>query len=188
MGFKLRRLSGWVVFILIIAVSQTFSQVHRSMQDRSYRNGSTTVKYRLFVPANYDPSKKYPLIVTMHGVGERGSDNTRQVDLEDLVSVWIADKIQQETPHFVMGPQCPDNLYWGGVTTQTVHKIIDSLRNEFSLDTNRLYAVGLSMGAREFHSSGRTARFICRRNSMRGAGNNSGSINSKTPLWRSMLR
>jgi predicted peptidase len=94
MGFKLR-LSGWIVFILIIAVSQTFSQVHKSMQDRSYRNGSTTVKYRLFVPANYDSSKKYPLIVTMHGVGERGSDNTRQVDLEDLVSVWIADNIQK---------------------------------------------------------------------------------------------
>jgi predicted peptidase len=74
------------------------------MQDRSLTSGSTTVKYRLFVPVNYDSSKKYPFIVTMHGVGERGNDNTRQVDLEDLVSTWIADNVQKETPHFVMGP------------------------------------------------------------------------------------
>lgn len=184
MGFKLR-LSGLIVFILIIAVSQTFSQVHNSMQGRSYRNGSTTVMYRLFVPANYDPSKKYPLIVTMHGVGERGNDNTRQVDLEDLVSIWIADNIQKETPHFVMGPQCPENLYWGGVTTQTVHKIIDSLRNEFSIDTNRLYAVGLSMGARGVFTlleerPGLFAGAIA----CAGAGNNNAAASiAKTPLW-----
>lgn len=184
MGFKLR-LGGWITFILTIAISQTFSQVHKSMQDRSYTSGSTTIKYRLFVPANYDVSKKYPLIVTMHGVGERGNDNTRQVDLEDLVSTWIADNIQKEVPHFVMGPQCPGDLYWGGVTTQTVHKIIDSLRREFSLDTNRLYAVGLSMGARGvFNLLEERPGLFAAAVACAGAGNNNAAASiARTPLW-----
>lgn len=184
MGLKLR-LSSWAVFILIIAVSQTFSQVHKSMQDRSFTNGSVTVKYRLFVPKNYDPAKKYPFIVTMHGVGEKGNDNTSQVDLEDLASTWIADKIQTENPVFVMGPQCPSDLFWGGAATQTVHKIIDSLKREFSLDTNRLYAVGLSMGARGvFNLLEERPGYFAAAVACAGAGNNSAAaLIARTPLW-----
>ncbi|MBN1601145.1 MAG: hypothetical protein JW915_06025 [Chitinispirillaceae bacterium] len=78
MHFQLH-LRGWVAFILTIVVGHAFSQVHNSMQARSYSYSSTTVKYRLFVPKNYDPTEKYPLVVTMHGVGERGNDNTRPV-------------------------------------------------------------------------------------------------------------
>lgn len=155
------------------------------MQDRSFTFGSTKIRYRLFVPANYDPSKKYPLIVTMHGVGEKGNDNTRQVDLEDIVSTWIADKIQKETPHFVMGPQCPADLFWGGVATQAVHKIIDSLRREFSLDTNRLYAVGLSMGARGvFNLLEERPGLFAGAIACAGAGNNNAAASiARTPLW-----
>ncbi|NLD93821.1 MAG: hypothetical protein GX639_14285 [Fibrobacter sp.] len=121
----------------------------------------------------------------MHGVGERGNDNTRQVDLEDLVSTWIADKIQDENPAFVMGPQCPGDLYWGGVTTQTVHKIIDSLKREFSLDTNRLYAVGLSMGARGvFNLLEERPGYFAAAVACAGAGNNNAAaLIGRTPLW-----
>jgi predicted peptidase len=184
MRFKLH-FSGWMLLILTITVSQVFSQVHKSMQDRSFTSGSVTVKYRLFVPKNYDVSKKYPLIVTMHGVGEKGNDNTRQVDLEDLVSTWIADNLQKETPHFVMGPQCPSDLSWGGGATATVHKIIDSLKREFSIDTNRLYAVGLSMGARGvFNLLEERPGYFAGAIACAGAGNNNAAaLIARTPLW-----
>lgn len=184
MRFQLR-LTGWLALILTIPVAQGFSQVHTSMQNRSFSSPSLKIMYRLFVPKNYDPTKKYPLTVTMHGVGERGNDNTRQVDLEDLVSTWIADDVQKETPHFVMGPQCPADLYWGGATTTMVHDIIDSLTREFSIDTNRLYAVGLSMGARGVFNlleerPGRFAAAVA----CAGAGNNSAAAAiARTPLW-----
>lgn len=176
---------GLVAFILMFAVAQSFSQVHKSMQDRSMSSPSITVKYRLFVPKNYDKSKKYPLTVTMHGVGERGSNNTSQVDLEDLVSTWIADDIQQETPHFVMGPQCPDGFYWGGAATAMVHSIIDSLKREFSIDTNRLYAVGLSMGARGvFNLLEERPGYFAAALACAGAGNNDAAAKiARTPLW-----
>jgi predicted peptidase len=184
MRFQLR-CRGWLAFILTIPVAQVFSQVHNSMQARSFSSPSLTIVYRLFVPENYDPARKYPLTVTMHGVGERGNDNTRQVDLEDLVSTWIADDVQKETPHFVMGPQCPGDLYWGGATTAMVHDIIDSLTREFSLDTNRLYAVGLSMGAAGVFSllESRPGRFAAAL-ACAGAGNNNAAADiARTPLW-----
>jgi predicted peptidase len=84
-----------------------------------------------------------------------------------------------------MGPQCPENLYWGGVTTQTVHKIIDSLIKEFSLDTNRLYAVGLSMGARGvFTLLEERPGFYAAAIACAGAGNNNAAaLIARTPLW-----
>lgn len=182
--FKLQHI-GWVAIVLSFAIGQTFAQVHTSMEDRSFSSSSLSMKYRLYVPKNYDRNKKYPLIVTMHGVGERGNDNTRQVDLEDLVSTWMADAVQKETPHFIMGPQCPGDLYWGGATTRMVHDIIDSLKREFPLDTNRLYAVGLSMGARGvFNLLEEQPGYFAAAIACAGAGNNSAAAKiARTPLW-----
>lgn len=53
MCFQLR-LGGWSAFFLTITVAQVFSQVHNSMQDRSFSSSSLTIMYRLFVPENYD--------------------------------------------------------------------------------------------------------------------------------------
>lgn len=184
MHFQWRHV-GIVAFVLYIFAGQGFSQVHNAMEDRSFTASSVTMKYRLFVPKNYDPAKKYPLIVTMHGVGEKGSDNTRQVDLEDIVSTWIADSLQNKVPHFVMGPQCPSELSWGGSATEMVHDVIDSLKREFSLDTNRLYAVGLSMGARgTFNLLEERPGYFAAALACAGAGNNNAAAKiARTPLW-----
>jgi poly(3-hydroxybutyrate) depolymerase len=124
------------------------------MEARKTRLQGVDMHYRLFKPANYDPAKKYPVVVSLHGVGERGTDNRRQVDLEDLAHPWIEDTVQAKVPHFVMLPQCPTDSTWGGMrgagglgsTGQGILDILDSLRREFSVDTNRLYITGLSMG------------------------------------------
>jgi predicted peptidase len=84
-----------------------------------------------------------------------------------------------------MGPQCPSDTYWGGANTEAVHGIIESLISEFSLDTNRLYAAGLSMGAAGVFSLLETrpglfaAALACA-----GAGNNNAAADiARTPLW-----
>lgn len=162
------------------------AQVHTRMDGRSYRQGNTTMMYRLFIPKDYDAGKRYPFVVATHGVGEKGNDNTIQVDREDLVSTWIADSLQNRVPHFVMAPQCPSELSWGhSQAIAMIHAIIDSLKTEFSLDTNRLYSVGLSMGARgvfnllESRPGTFAAALACA-----GAGNNNGAAAiGRTPLW-----
>ncbi len=124
--------------------------------------------------------------MAMHGVGEKGDDNNIQVDWEDLASTWIADSLQDRVPHFVMAPQCPIDLSWGSsAAIQIVHDIIDSLKNEFSLDTNRLYTVGLSMGARgTFNLVEMRPGYFAAALACAGAGNNNGADKiAQTPLW-----
>ncbi len=117
---------------------------------------SDSMKYRLFKPANYDPTKKYPIVVALHGIGERGYNNINQLTLEELAQPWVRDSVQAKHPHFVMVPQCPPNQFWwasnGGWAGNRskpnimITEALDSLKSEFALDTTRFYVAGLSMG------------------------------------------
>lgn len=149
--------------------------------------------YRLFKPKNYDAAKKYPVVVCLHGVGERGADNRRQVDYEDLAHPWIEDSVQAKVPHFVMLPQCPTDSTWGGMggasgvgsTGQGILNILDSMKREFSVDTNRLYIAGLSMGGAGTYNllRGKPGYFAAA--APCAAGGNAASVAdiAKTPLW-----
>lgn len=116
---------------------------------------SDSMKYRLYVPANYNPAQKYPIVVALHGIGERGFDNSIQLTREELAQPWVRDSVQAKHPHFVMVPQCPTNqLWWPSGTWQgsrskpniMITEALDSLKRAYSLDTTRFYVVGLSMG------------------------------------------
>jgi predicted peptidase len=103
----------------------------------------------------YDSTKKYPIVVALHGGGERGTDNVIQLTREELAQPWVRDSVQAKHPHFVMIPQCTTGLAWSPSNTWDgnrsrpnigIVRILDSLKREFSLDTTRFYVVGLSMG------------------------------------------
>jgi predicted peptidase len=112
-----------------------------------------TMPYRLFVPGNYDPKKKYPLILFHHGGGGTGTDNRRNLEGE-LIREWILPEVQEKNPCFIVAPQFPgkESKTWQDGTfsmedhTQTIHEILDSLEKEFSIDTSREYVTGLSFG------------------------------------------
>lgn len=137
--------------------AQTGSRESDRMAARTVRLSSATMHYRLFKPANYSSSKKYPIVVALHGIGEVGTDNRGQVDREDLAHPWIEDSVQAKYPHFIMIPQCPSSsLGWGAPRGQAVTQLseaaqgivnaLDSLRREFSIDTSRMVIAGLSLG------------------------------------------
>jgi len=171
--------------LLALAATAARSQVRNSFQARSHNTPAVSMVYRLFVPEDYSADRRYPLLVALHGVGEKGNDNAIQVDREDLGSTWIADSLQARVPHFVLVPQCPANLSWGGAAIDGIHAIIDSLKREFRLDTNRLYAVGLSMGARgTFNLLASRPGYFAAAVACAGAGTNSqAAAISRTPLW-----
>lgn len=118
-----------------------------------------TLFYRLLRPKDYDPRKKYPLVVFLHGAGERGNDNT--IQLVHGMADFASDKLMAEYPAFVIAPQCPDGKQWVEVPwsadehqmpkepsqplRQTL-ELLAALQNEFSIDADRLYITGLSMG------------------------------------------
>lgn len=123
---------------------------------RAHTHDGFTLPYRLFVPDGYDPDVAYPLVLALHGAGERGTDNERQLTANRLATTWADPANQAEHPAFVVAPQVPPNLRWSaeqpvdqsGLTAvqRTVLALLDSLEAEFDVDPDRLYITGLSMG------------------------------------------
>lgn len=105
-----------------------------------------TMPYRLFVPANYDKTQKYPLILWLHGAGSVGSDNFKQISGASLrgTHTWTAPEVQAKHPAFVLAPQS----HTGSWTTDLplVLQLLDSIKSEFSIDATRIYIAGQSMG------------------------------------------
>jgi predicted peptidase len=115
--------------------------------------------YRLLKPQNYDSLKKYPLVLFLHGAGERGDDN--QAQLKWGCEEFASDANRSQHPCFVVVPQCPEGEQWVDVPwssdshampekpTAALRRsleLIESLQREFSIDPDRLYITGLSMG------------------------------------------
>src|SRR5439155_19606207 len=82
------------------------------------------LKYRLLKPDNYDPKKRYPLVVFLHGAGERGDDNTAQ--MVHGVAEFASEENRKKYPCFLVAPQCPANEKWAdvdwGAMTHTLPK------------------------------------------------------------------
>jgi predicted peptidase len=115
--------------------------------------------YRLMKPDGYDAGKKYPLVVFLHGAGERGTDNAKQ--MTHGVPQFASKENRAEYPCFLIAPQCPANVKWVDVdwsaASHTIPKemteparltieLIEAIAKEFSIDKKRIYITGLSMG------------------------------------------
>lgn len=110
------------------------------------KNGNK-LPYRLFMPANYDPSKKYPVLLVLHGAGEMGKNNTLQLHNVKKIFECNGDIISQG---FVLCPQT--DVWWdlGGSNLTgklgSVLHLLEEVQNTYSCDANRIYVTGLSMG------------------------------------------
>lgn len=99
--------------------------------------------YQLFTPA-IKPGEKYPLVLFLHGAGERGDDNTAQ--LKHGAREFIKPENQAKHPCFVIAPQCPKEQWWAGENVDTALAIVEQFSNDPRIDTKRIYITGLSMG------------------------------------------
>lgn len=123
-----------------------------------------SLNYRLLTPENQIKGKKYPLVLFLHGAGERGSDNQKQ--LTHGGQMFLNPVNREKYPAFVLFPQCPENAYWAysvrpgsfipeqmpqneemPITFQTVKEMLDSYLTNPAVDKSRIYIIGLSMGA-----------------------------------------
>jgi len=132
------------------------------LEKRTYRNAEgETLPYRLSVPRNYDPAKKYPLVLFLHGAGERGNDNEAQLKHAGVLRL-VSDEVAAKHPCFLVAPQCPTGDTWGGLprgrksdfkasdqpgkAMRLTMALLDALDKEYSIDPARRYVTGLSMG------------------------------------------
>jgi predicted esterase len=98
--------SRWIVlFALLLSANGACSADIKDFEARQHKDAEGNVLlYRLYKPKNYDAGQKYPLILFLHGAGERGNNNTAQV--RDALH-WAKDSVQKDNPCFIMAPQCP---------------------------------------------------------------------------------
>lgn len=113
-----------------------------------------TLPYALLSPTGLEVNKKYPLVIFLHGAGERGNDNesqTRHVPLLFNKNTLI------QYPAFVVAPQCPKGKTWSSIKSGTFNasptqpmklflEILDKLMDEYPIDPTRIYITGVSMG------------------------------------------
>jgi predicted peptidase len=105
--------------------------------------------YRLFIPKGYDPSRKYPLVLWLHGAGSVGTDNQKQISQASRIGthIWTTPENQAKNPAFVLAPQCPPGQSWNvPAELDLVLQILTAVQKEFSIDAHRLYVAGQSMG------------------------------------------
>ncbi len=99
--------------LLSLATTVTARQtIVDQFERRSYTRSNYTLPYRLFVPVDYDSSMVYPLVLALHGAGERGSDNERQIQPHRLATLWADPGNQAANTTFVVAPQVPPNGRW----------------------------------------------------------------------------
>ncbi|MDC3312605.1 prolyl oligopeptidase family serine peptidase [Flavobacteriaceae bacterium] len=115
-----------------------------------------SLNYRQLL-SDYDTNSKYPLVIFLHGAGERGNDNEAQ--LKWGVKNFTSDNIMKIHPSIVLAPQCPKNMSWGNFSeddmsllpspTKPMQLLIELVKktiNTMPVDVNRVYITGLSMG------------------------------------------
>jgi predicted esterase len=100
-------------------------------------------RFRVWLPPHYTPMRSWPVILFLHGSGERGEDNLRQltVGLPKVLEAW-----PWRYPAVVVLPQCPLGEEWVGPIERQALAALDAAILEFHGDRRRLCVTGISMG------------------------------------------
>jgi len=133
-----------LAFVAVLFAMKAHAQSSSSITSATFdwkvsRNGE--LKYLLYLPPDYKPSgdKRWPLMLFLHGAGERGSDVQRAA-IHGPVSL-----VKQGTnfPFVIVAPQCPDGQIW---ENEPLLQLLDAMEKKYAVDTKRVYLTGLSMG------------------------------------------
>jgi predicted peptidase len=161
----MKKLCYLIIFLCMLQFAQ--AQDYDAYSHETYIHNGDTLRYRMLAPLNYDIHKSYPLVIFLHGSGERGSDNAAQ--LKHGGSLFLKDSLRREYPAFVIFPQCPSDSSWaplhlkrdssGKVTGlaflendrqptpgQLVKSLVDSLLSTHKINSKKVYIGGLSLG------------------------------------------
>ena len=98
--------------------------------------------YVEYLPKDYDPEEKYPLVFFLHGAGERVQD-PHQAMLHGYMK-YVREE-GKEYPFIFIAPQCIGNAYWGSYT-ESLSAFLDYILETYPVDRTRVYLTGLSMG------------------------------------------
>src|SRR5665648_324006 len=129
-----------LIIITLLILSIIVPSMGQSAQQKMKTTIQAEINYLLFLPKDYAKTgKPSPMIVFLHGSGERGTDLEK-------VKAWGPPAIVEKNPDFpfiVVSPQCPEGQWWN---TYLLKGMIDDMLAKYNVDKSRVYLTGLSMG------------------------------------------
>lgn len=158
---KYKKLFLLFIFLPLFWNAQNF----KLYKSETFSKNGAILPYRILYPQNFKKNQKYPLLIVLHGAGERGNEN--QLQLTHGASLFVQDDVRKKFPAIVIFPQCPTDSYWSNVTIETegekrnfmfhedgaptkamlsLISLIDDLSKQSYVDQHRIYIGGLSMG------------------------------------------
>jgi predicted peptidase len=153
------------VVVSFFMLQYSFAQDKSLFSKEIFTTGKDTLLYRMLLPENFDPEKKYPVLLFLHGSGERGNDNEAQ--LIHGSKLFLRSDIRRDFPAIVVFPQCPKGDLWsnviigdgksgdrfgfqkGGPPSKAMKLLLglqSYLKSQKYSDKSRFYVGGLSMG------------------------------------------
>lgn len=130
--------------VLTLRAGAALAQTHETgFLDRTVTVTGHAYHYQVYVPAAYTASQRWPIILFLHGAGERGDDGLVQTQ------VGLGAAVRQNAARFpaiIVFPQAPAESLWTGVPAQMAMAALDETIREFRTDSDRVYLTGLSMG------------------------------------------
>ena len=130
----------------------------------SFSHNGYALPYRYLEPQNIKSNKKYPVVLFLHGAGERGTDNEAQ--LLHCSAQFLNPDVRDRYPAYVFFPQAPQGAFWSipdrltdlsqamfatvsepSWQLQTIKAMVDSIAQLPNVDSKRIYIMGISMGA-----------------------------------------
>ena len=154
------------LLLLLALMAGTYLQAQEQLPDISlfeshhHIEGGDTLPYRLYRSEKADTmTEALPLVLFLHGAGERGNDNYMQ--LKHCIKFFLEDTITSRYPFLLMVPQCPDGKRWVNtdwsqpehamdsvptVELRGVMAVLDSLIDDGAVDSTQVYICGISMG------------------------------------------
>lgn len=153
-----------LLVIVILSGQITQAQVSRFTAQQYVDEDGDTLNYRIAFP-DFSASQSYPLLIFLHGGGERGHDNVAQ--LKWGVQNFVTDEWMKKYKAIVLAPQVPDKegYSWSNFEgdfresgqpltlgdepakpLKMTMEVVDQIIENFSVDENRIYVTGMSMG------------------------------------------
>lgn len=162
----MERIYKITIGILLLFITNGAMAQHQELYDaKVFINDTDTLNYRILYPKDFSKDKQYPLVLFLHGAGERGTNNASQ--LTHGSKLFADEKHRDEFPAIVIFPQCPKDDYWanasvdrttlpltlkfpdGGEPTKALNSVMslmDKMVTKSYINNEQVYVGGLSMG------------------------------------------
>lgn len=129
--------------LLLLAQPAHPQHVETGFLDRTLTVAGQSSRYQVYVPADYPTRAPWPVILFLHGAGERGTDGLLQT------TVGLGPAIRRDParyPAIIVFPQVPPDSQWVGTPAEMALAALTETMDEFQVDPDRVYLTGLSMG------------------------------------------